>query len=76
MGTFEYCESLIRTGFLDEKEFCKAYRHRLEYIVANPIILQEKLINWGQSWVDFGDICKRCGIKLPPGAYVPKPDSL
>jgi hypothetical protein len=45
MGTFEYCETLLRHGFLDEKEFGSAYSYRLENIVANPIIVEEKLIN-------------------------------
>jgi hypothetical protein len=73
MGTFEYCETLIRHGFLDEKEFCKAYGYRLQNIVVNPMIVEEKLIELGEYWVDFCKICKRCGISLPAAACASKP---
>jgi hypothetical protein len=72
MGTFEYCEIMLRHGFLDEKEFCKAYGYRLGNIVANPIIVEQKLIERGEYWGDFCKICKRCGVRLPAAACASK----
>jgi hypothetical protein len=76
MGTFEYCETLIRNGYLDEEEFCKAYGYRLGNIVANRIIVEEKLIKLGAYWEDFCKLCRRCGIQpVIPEACSAKPDT-
>jgi hypothetical protein len=74
MGTFEYCEILLRHGFLDKNEFCKAYGYRLRNIVKNPIIVQKKLIELGEYWGDFCEICKQCGVELPAAACASKPN--
>ncbi|MCU1251117.1 MAG: hypothetical protein JWQ49_4146 [Edaphobacter sp.] len=72
MGTFEYCETLIHHRLLDLEEFRKSYGYRLELILANPIIVEAKLVDLLEGWRDFYNLCRTCGISLPAGVRAPK----
>jgi hypothetical protein len=53
MGFFEHCESMIDQNLIDWETFRDIYGYRIELIVANPIIVREKLINRRYGWKRF-----------------------
>ena len=65
----EYCERLLQQGLLNRTDFDRNLRYRLTNIVANPIIVEDKLRPpLVQYWDDFVQLCARCkvGISSPP----------
>ncbi|HMH12781.1 MAG TPA: hypothetical protein VK578_06705 [Edaphobacter sp.] len=76
MGMFEYCETLLTHGLLDEKEFSDAYRYRLDNLVHNAVIVREKLHERGIYWKKFSNLCGRLRVPIPrPGDLPPARDS-
>ena len=53
MGLFEHCEALLDDGLVDEKTFARIYSYRLKNIVANPVIVEEKLRKRKAGWLSF-----------------------
>ena len=47
---FVYCEVLIRQGSLDPNTFWSLFGYRLERILANEVIVKEKLIAEREDW--------------------------
>ena len=43
MGLFEHCEEMLKDRLIDTGAFTRIYKYRLENILANPIIVEEKL---------------------------------
>lgn len=43
MGLFEFCETLIKRDLLGEEDFRKAYQYRLQNLVQNAVIVEQKL---------------------------------
>jgi hypothetical protein len=65
MGMFEYCEDLIKAGLLDQHQFSESYRYRIGNIVANPVVVSEKLCAHKKDWRRFIELCVRLKIELP-----------
>ena len=65
MGLFEHCELLIRSGVLNLKMFEKLFGYRIENILANPVIVREKLIDEKHGWLDFLRLVKRLHLTIP-----------
>jgi hypothetical protein len=82
MGMFEYCEALISRRLLEQEDFRKAYRYRLNNLVHNAVIVEEKLHTFRPDWKDFWDLCERLDVDIPsrdelpqregrPGLFIP-----
>lgn len=65
MGTYEYCETLISRGLLDKEDFDYSYKYRLANIVANPVIVEEKLWKRPQGWQKFIRLCELYNVPIP-----------
>jgi len=65
MGMFEYCEILISRGLLDPEDFFRAYEYRLENLLQNAVIVEEKLHKLKGGWNDFWHLCERFNINIP-----------
>ena len=65
MGMFEYCEKLISRGLLEERDFRESYRYRLDNLVRNAVIVEEKLHGFETDWQDFYRLCKRFQVHIP-----------
>ena len=65
MGLFEYCERLLEQKLLNQTDFDRNLRYRLTNIVANRIIVEEKLRPpLVQYWSDFVQLCARCKVDI------------
>jgi hypothetical protein len=65
MGTFEYCEKLLTRGLLDEKDFAGSFRYRLNNLMTNAVIVQEKLHVREKDWQVFLRLCERLQVRIP-----------
>lgn len=65
MGTFEYCEKLIRRGLLEEDDFSDAYKYRLIGMLKNIVVVSAKLHDNKRSWQDFYQLCERLKVRIP-----------
>jgi hypothetical protein len=65
MGLFEHCEAMIAQGLLDERTFERIYLYRVKNLLANPIIVEEKLVKRAQGWQSFLELVKRMSLRLP-----------
>jgi hypothetical protein len=62
MGLFEHCEIMIKEKLLDTNTFKSIYKYRIENIVNNEKIHNEKLINERDLWLNFIALRERCEI--------------
>jgi hypothetical protein len=65
MGLFEHCEILIQSGLLDPTKYKRLFGYRIENILANPVIVREKLLKEKSGWVDFLMLVKRLHLVVP-----------
>jgi hypothetical protein len=65
MGLFEHCEAMIEQGILDDRTFKRIYLYRVQNILANPIVVEEKLIKRRDGWQTFLQLVDRMKLKLP-----------
>jgi hypothetical protein len=65
MGLFEHCELLIRSGVINSQMFENLFKYRIENLVANPVIVREKLILEKDYWIDFIQLVKRLHLTVP-----------
>jgi hypothetical protein len=59
MGLFEHCEIMLAENLIDENTFKDIYAYRLDNIVNNHRIRQEKLHVRGDKWKKFISLLKR-----------------
>jgi hypothetical protein len=66
MGLFEYCEVLLRRGLMQQEDFDRSFRYRLQNLTRNAVIVDAKLLSdLKVSWADFLLLCDRCRVHLP-----------
>jgi len=65
MGLFEHCEVMLREGLIDLKTFSSIYRYRVKNILANKVIVQEKLVKEKKRWTEFIRLTHRLGLRIP-----------
>jgi hypothetical protein len=65
MGLFELCEIMLREGLIDLKTFSLIYGYRVRNILANEVIVQEKLLKAKEGWTQFINLTRRLGLKSP-----------
>ena len=44
MGLFEHCEVMLKEGLLNQRIFANSYRYRIMNLLANPQIVEAKMI--------------------------------
>jgi hypothetical protein len=64
MGLFEHCEIMLDAGLIDEQTFIDIFGYRLRNIVANPHIVEEKLIKRREGWTRFHSLLTRMKIEV------------
>jgi len=64
MGFFEHCELLIRNKSLNYENFKKIFGYRVFNIVANKIIVNNKLVAEREEWEFFVSLMKRMDINI------------
>lgn len=62
LGFFEHCEILMRQGSLDPRVFWHLFGYRLKNILANEIIVRQKLIGEREHWQLFWALLRRFGL--------------
>ena len=65
MGLFEHCEIMLREGLIDLKTFDLNYGYRIKNILANEVIVREKLVKAKEGWPQFISLIHRLDIKFP-----------
>jgi hypothetical protein len=65
MGLFEHCKAMLDDGLIDWSTFESIYAYRIDNILANPVIVREKLINEKDGWKVFIELVKRLGRNVP-----------
>jgi hypothetical protein len=66
MGLFEYCEVLLRRGLMQQEDFDRSLRYRLQNLMRNAVIVEIKLLSdLKVGWEDFLLLCGRCGVHVP-----------
>lgn len=65
MGFFEHCEVLLEKRLIDRETFDAIFAYRLDNILANPIIVNEKLRREAGGWRIFLRLVQRAGKRLP-----------
>jgi hypothetical protein len=63
MGLFEHCEIMLSQRLIDEATFREIYCHRLENLVANKWVREEKLCGRAAGWKRFIALLARMQIK-------------
>lgn len=66
MGLFEYCDRLLEERLIDKDAFANSYRYRLQNLVANRWVIEQKLSSRRKDWKAFINLCYRLGV-TPPG---------
>jgi hypothetical protein len=64
MGLFEHCEVMLHQRLIDEKTFREIYAYRLNNLVANDVIRNEKLVLRAEGWQRFLALLRRMKIEL------------
>jgi hypothetical protein len=68
MSLFEYCEILLRSRLMRQKDFDRSLRYRLQNLMRNAVIIEAKLLSELRAgWTDFLRLCERCKIHVPSG---------
>jgi hypothetical protein len=62
MGLFEHCEIMLEQRLLDEKTFREIYLYRLNNLVANRWIREQKLCRRAAGWKRFIELLNRMGV--------------
>jgi hypothetical protein len=65
MGVFEFAKELTDTGMLDREHLRDWYRYRIKNLLANPRIVQYKLIDHADGWRRFLGLCEDLKLQLP-----------
>ena len=65
MGLFEYCDELLEKGFLDEASFSRQYLYRINNLLTNNFVINNKLIAARAGWLGFINLCYRLKAKIP-----------
>ena len=65
LGLFEICEDLLAEGLIDEATFKKGYAYRIGNILANQMIVSEKLVKRAKYWTRFLSLARRMGFPAP-----------
>ena len=73
LGFFEHCEIQMRQGSLDPRVFWHLFGYRIENIIANELIVREKLIGERQHWLLFWALLRR--FRLTPRISRMQPES-
>jgi hypothetical protein len=63
MGLFEHCEIMLSQRLIDEVTFREIYRYRLENLVANTWVREEKLCRRSAGWKRFIALLGRMEVK-------------
>lgn len=63
MGLFEHCEIMLSHRLIDEVTFREVYRYRLENLVANQWVREEKLCRRAAGWKRFIELLGRMQVK-------------
>lgn len=63
MGLFEHCEIMLSQRLIDDKTFHEIYRYRLENLVANKWVREEKLWLRPAGWMRFIALLERMNVK-------------
>jgi hypothetical protein len=64
LGLFEHCEILLREGLIDAPTFMEIYCYRLENILANDSIREEKIIGRAEKWTQLRALVNRMELKI------------
>jgi len=65
MGLFEYCDTLLEQGLIDEHTFARSYKYRLQNLVSNQWVIVEKLRERREGWRAFINLCCRLHAQPP-----------
>jgi len=65
MGLFEHCELMLRKKLIDWETFKLVFSYRLYNVVANKIIVDEKLRQEKELWQAFIRLLKHLEIEIP-----------
>jgi hypothetical protein len=63
MGLFEHCEIMLSQRLIDEATFREIYQYRLENLVANKWVREEKLCRRAAGWKCFIALLERMQVK-------------
>jgi hypothetical protein len=63
MGLFEHCEIMLSQRLMDEATFREIYRYRLENLVANKWVREEKLCRRPAGWKRFIVLLERIDVQ-------------
>jgi hypothetical protein len=68
LGLFEHCEVMLSERLIDLSTFKAIYEYRIRNILANQIIVQEKLVKLAAGWLRFISLVRRLGLQIPDAA--------
>ena len=66
MGLFEHCELMLEKKLIDMETFKAIFSYRLHNIMANEIIVREKLVNHRDGWTRFIRLLQKLEIPVGP----------
>jgi hypothetical protein len=64
MGLLEHCEAMLQDRLIDAATFRRIYEYRVENIIANPVIVEEKLRKRPEGWLLFHALLERLGLSI------------
>jgi hypothetical protein len=66
MGLFEHANRMLDMNLIDKKTFKDIYRYRIENILLNPMIADDKFRgDKRQYWQNFIDLCRKVDLEIP-----------
>ncbi len=65
MGLLERVGFMLDAGAVSARQVRQAYGYRIQNIVVNATIFEEKLVKRGQYWQEFIKLAKKVGAKPP-----------
>jgi hypothetical protein len=63
MGLFEHCEIMLAQKLIDERTFREIYCYRLQNLVANSWVREQKLCQHPDGWKRFIALLQRMEVK-------------
>jgi len=68
LGLFEHCEVMLSERLIDLPTFRSIYEYRIQNILANKTIVEEKLIRRAAGWSKFLSLVERLHLSVPRAA--------
>ena len=65
LGLFEHCKEMLDEKLIDWNTFKNIYAYRIDNILANPIIVREKLNKQKDGWKIFLELVEKLGRRVP-----------